>query len=209
MFHLGGNDVNIRPPTCEEHPFESVIISFTPAAREYDLICFTAEQPSNLHSSFIHRLPRRAASPVAARRITVGLIEHHPHRVDDFRRSGSAGIKNQVKYVDTFQAWELHLSARTLRNPAAVIPSAPKQILLPGRSVRQDRWEDGTRFNEPNEVARVEEQINVIAHLKRNVTADNVRARLPDRLMRLHVGDCAHLILRGRQRAGNDQLLFS
>ena len=45
MFHLGGNDVSIRSSTCEEHPFESVIISFTSATREYDLIGFTAEQP--------------------------------------------------------------------------------------------------------------------------------------------------------------------
>jgi hypothetical protein len=71
MFHFGGNNVSIRRSTCEEHPVESVIISLTSATREYDLISFTTEQPSNLHSSFVNRLPRRAASPLAARRITV------------------------------------------------------------------------------------------------------------------------------------------
>jgi hypothetical protein len=74
MFHLRGNDVSIRSSTCEEHPFESVIVGFTPATREYDLIGLTAEQPSDLHASFAYRLPRRAASPVAARRITVWLL---------------------------------------------------------------------------------------------------------------------------------------
>ena len=99
MFHLGGNDVSIRSSTCEEHPLESVIVGFTSTTREYDFIYFAAEQPSNLHSSFVHRLPRRAASPVAARRITIWLLEDHPHRIDDFRRNGSTGIKIQVNML--------------------------------------------------------------------------------------------------------------
>jgi len=86
MFHLCGNDVSIRSSTCEEHAFESVIVGFTSTTGEYDFIHSAAEQPSNLHSSFVERLPRRTASPVAARRITVWLLEDHPHRVADFRR---------------------------------------------------------------------------------------------------------------------------
>jgi hypothetical protein len=122
MFNLGGNDVSMRSSTCEEHPFESVIISFTSATREYNLIGFTAEQPSNLHSSFVHRLPRRTASPVAARRITVWLVEDHPHRVNDFRRSGSTGIKIQVNMSIGSRHGSYTLSARSVRNPAAVNP---------------------------------------------------------------------------------------
>jgi hypothetical protein len=49
MFHLGGNNVSVRSSACEEHSFESVIISFTSATREYELIGFTAQQPSNLY----------------------------------------------------------------------------------------------------------------------------------------------------------------
>src|SRR5713101_3057855 len=122
MFHLGGNDVSIRSSTCEEQPFESVIVSFTSATREYDLIGFTAEQSSNLHSSFVHRLPRRAASPVAARRITVWLLKDHPHRINDFRRGGSTGIKIQVNMSIRSRHGSYTLSARSVRNPAAVNP---------------------------------------------------------------------------------------
>jgi hypothetical protein len=93
MFHLGGNDVSIRSSTCEEHPLQSSIVGLTSTTSEYDFIYFAAEQLSNLHSSFVDHLPRRAASPVAARRITVWLFEDDPHRVDDFRRNGSTGVK--------------------------------------------------------------------------------------------------------------------
>jgi hypothetical protein len=122
MFHLGGNDVSIRSSTCEEHPFESVIVGFTSTTREYDLIGFTAEQPSNLHSSFVDRLPRWAASPVGARRIAVWLLDDGPHRIDDFRRSGSAGIKIQVNTSIRSRHGSYTLSPRTGRNPAAVNP---------------------------------------------------------------------------------------
>ena len=149
MFHFGGNNVSICSSTCEEHPFESVIISLASATREYDLIAFTTEQPSNLHSSFVHRLPRRAASPVAARRITVWLLEDHPHRVDDFRRSGSAGIKIQVNTSVRSRHGSYTLSAHTVRRS---ILSEPTRILLAGRSVRRNQWEDSTRFTEPREV---------------------------------------------------------
>src|SRR5712692_5629120 len=138
MFHLGGNDVSIRSSTCEEQPFESVIVSFTSATREYDLIGFTAEQPSNLHSSFVHRLPRRAASPVAARRITVWLLEDHPHRVDDFRRSRSTGIKIQVNMSIRSRHGSYTLSARSVRKPAAVNPKCANRDSA-GRKIRAAR----------------------------------------------------------------------
>src|SRR2546427_7270716 len=96
MFHLGGNDVSIRSSTCEEHPLESVIVGFTSTTGEYDFIYSAAEQRSNLQSSFVERLPRRAASPVAARRITVWLLEDDPHGIDDFWRNGSTGVEIQV-----------------------------------------------------------------------------------------------------------------
>jgi hypothetical protein len=96
MFHLGGYDVSIRSSPCEEHPLESMIVGFTSPAGEYDFIPFAAEQISNLYSSFVHRLFRRAASPVAARRITVWFFEDAPHCIDDFWRNGSAGIEIQV-----------------------------------------------------------------------------------------------------------------
>src|SRR5258708_9943291 len=96
MFHLGGNDVSIRSSACEEHPLESVIVGFTSTASQYDFIYCAAEQPSNLHTSFADRLSRRVASPVTARRITVGLFEDTPHRIDDFWRNGSTGIEIQI-----------------------------------------------------------------------------------------------------------------
>src|SRR5215471_6074748 len=82
VFHLGGNNMGIRSSACEEHTFESVIVGLTPTTREDDFICFAAEQPGNLHSSFVDRLSRWAAGPVAARRIAVWLLEDIPHRID-------------------------------------------------------------------------------------------------------------------------------
>ena len=96
MLHLGGNYVAIRSSACEEHPLESVIVGFTSTASEYDFTYVATEQPSNLHSSFVDRLFRRTASPVAARRITIWLFEDHSHRIDDFWCNGSTGIEIQV-----------------------------------------------------------------------------------------------------------------
>ena len=134
MFHLGGNDVSIRSSTCEVRPLESVIVGFTSTTGEYDFISFAAEQPSNLHSSFVERLPRRVASPVAARRITVWLLENDPHGIDDFWRHRSTGVEIQVNALMCF------------RHGCDILPARPS-----GRSVRQDRWEDITLFPEPIE----------------------------------------------------------
>jgi len=122
MFHLGGNNVSISSSICEEHSFKSVIVGFTSTAREYDLIVFAGEQPSNLHSSFVHRLPRWGASPVSARRIAVWLLEDDPHCINDFWRSRSAGIKIQINTSMRFRHESYTLSARSVRNPAAVNP---------------------------------------------------------------------------------------
>jgi len=115
MFYLGGNDVSIRSSTCEEHPLESVIVGFTSTTGEYDFIYSAAEQPSNLHSSFVERLPRRAASPVAARRITVWLFEDDPHGIDDFWRNASTGVEIQVNALIRSRHGSDILSARTVR----------------------------------------------------------------------------------------------
>jgi hypothetical protein len=122
MFHLGGNDVSIRSSACEEHPLESLIVGFTSTTSEYDFIYFAAEQPSNLPSSFVDRLFRRAASPVATRRITIWLFEDDPHRIDDFWRNGSTGIEIQINTSIRSRHRRYTLSARTVRNAARVDP---------------------------------------------------------------------------------------
>jgi hypothetical protein len=96
MFYLGCNDVSIGSSACEEHTLESVVVGFTSPTREHDFIWFAAEQPGNLHSSFIDRLSRRTASPMTAGRITIGLFEDDSHRIDNFWRKGSTGIEIQV-----------------------------------------------------------------------------------------------------------------
>src|SRR6266478_4339095 len=115
MFHLGGNDVSIRSSTCEEHALESVIVGFTSTTGEYDFIYFAVEQFRNLHSSFVECLPRRTASPVATRRITVWLLEDGPHRIDDFRCNGSTSVKIQVNTLIRSRHGSYILSARTVR----------------------------------------------------------------------------------------------
>jgi hypothetical protein len=55
----------------------SVRFSSPSTTGEYNFIYSPAEQRGNLQSSLVECLPRRAASPVAARRIAVWLLERH------------------------------------------------------------------------------------------------------------------------------------
>jgi hypothetical protein len=96
MFHLRGDYVAIPSSAGEEHPLEGVIVCFASTTSEYDFIYGATEQPRNLHSSFVNRLSCRAASPVAAGRITIWFFEDYPHRIDNFWRDGSTGIEIQV-----------------------------------------------------------------------------------------------------------------
>jgi hypothetical protein len=96
MLNLRGNDMGIRPPICEEHPFEGVIVGFTSAASEYDFVGSATEKACNLQSSLVDLLSRRSSGPVIARRVAVWLLEEPLHRRDHFWRYRGAGIEIEV-----------------------------------------------------------------------------------------------------------------
>jgi hypothetical protein len=120
----GGGKYNTQETGLTKAAFswKSVIVGFTSATSEYDFICFASEQPSNLHSGFVDRLSRRAASPVPARRIPVRLFEHHPHRIDDLGCNGSTGIEIQVNTSIRSRHGSYTLSAITVGNAGPVDP---------------------------------------------------------------------------------------
>src|SRR5262245_55476293 len=71
VLHLCGDDMRICASVSEEHSFESVIVGFASTAGKYDFVFFAAEEPSNLHPSFVDRLSRRFSRPVIDRWIAI------------------------------------------------------------------------------------------------------------------------------------------
>ena len=95
----GRDDVRTAGLMAQEHALDRVIIGFASATREHDFGRIASESLRHLPPRTLHRLSRRLAGPMPARRVSVMVRQVRAHRLGRLGRDRRTRIEVQVDSI--------------------------------------------------------------------------------------------------------------